>query len=411
MNELSQMLVVKFGGSVLDSESSIERAAMVVKDSHERGNGVIVVVSAMKGVTDSLLEFSKEAKPSMSPSTLDDLLSHGERTSARLFAAALQRRGVEAVIVDPDSKLWPIVTDETHLDANPLIEESRELVRSMIVPLVKEGKVLVVCGFIGRSTSGKITTLGRGGSDTTAILLGMCLGAKEVVLIKDTEGVFSSDPDKVENPFFVESLEGDEAERLASGGAKFLQAKSLRFKPEGMRVRITSLDKIESGTVIEGELPDLAARLEQERVTMITVVGSAASRIESIVELTRAVERAHAKLLSLSLETNSVILYVAGGKDITEIVHDVVARKGVGKAVSTFEGLGMLTVYGKGLETTPGLVQRLTQPLARSGMNLYGIMTISSSIRVFIQASQGAAALELVKKALIVTEEPDEGRT
>ncbi|TLY16290.1 MAG: hypothetical protein E6K86_04610 [Thaumarchaeota archaeon] len=407
LNESSRIVVVKFGGSVLDSESSVDKAAKVVKDSHERGDGVIVVVSAMKGVTDSLLEFSKHSNPSMPPSKLDDLLSLGERASARRFAAALQRGGVEAVIIDPDSKLWPIVTDETHLNANPLIEESRELVRSLIVPLVNEGKVLVVCGFVGRSTTGKITTMGRGGSDTTAIFLGRCLGAKEVVLIKDTEGVFSSDPDKVENPYFVQSLEGDEAERLASGGAKFLQAKSLRFKPEGMRVRITSLDKIESGTVIEGELPDLAAR-------MITVVGSAASRIESIVELTRAVERAHARLLSLSLETNSVILYVAGGRDITEIVHDVVTRKGVGKAVSAFEGLGMLTVYGKGLETTPGLVQRLTQPLARAGINLYGIMTISSSIRVFLQSSQAAAALDMVKKALIAKEEEDEqgeGRT
>ena len=415
LNELSRIVVVKFGGSVLDSESSVDKAAKVVKDSHERGDGVIVVVSAMKGVTDSLLEFSKHSNPSMPPSKLDDLLSLGERASARRFAAALQRGGVEAVIIDPDSKLWPIVTDEIHLDANPLIEESGELVRSLIVPLVNEGKVLVVCGFVGRSTSGKITTMGRGGSDTTAIFLGRCLGAKEVVLIKDTEGVFSSDPDKVENPYFVQSLEGDEAERLASGGAKFLQAKSLRFKPEGMRIRITSLDKIESGTVIEGELPDLAARLEQESVTMITVVGSAASRIESIVELTRAVERAHARLLSLSLETNSVILYVAGGRDITEIVHDVVTRKGVGKAVSAFEGLGMLTVYGKGLETTPGLVQRLTQPLARAGINLYGIMTISSSIRVFLQSSQAAAALDMVKNALIAKEEEEEeqgeGRT
>src|SRR3989441_11370533 len=147
-----------------------------------------------------------------------------------------------------------------------------------------------------------------------------------------------------------------------------------------MRIRITSLDKIESGTVIEGELPDLAARLEQESVTMITVVGSAASRIESIVELTRAVERAHARLLSLSLETNSVILYVAGGRDITEIVYDVVTGEGGGKGGSAFEGLGMLTGYGKGLRKTPGLGQRLTQPLGPAWVNLDRKKTFSSAI-------------------------------
>jgi len=405
INETSPIVVVKFGGSVLDSEHSIARAASLVHDAHERGSGVIVVVSAMKGVTDHLVEISRKVNPGIEASSLDELLSLGERTSVRLFAAALGGIGLEAVTVEPDSELWPILTDDVHLNANPLVEKSRERVRSMILPILESGKVPVVCGFIGKTVSGKITTLGRGGSDTTAVILGKCLDAKEVVLIKDTEGVFSSDPDKVENPQLVETLDGEEAASLAAGGARFLHSKALQFKPEGLRIRITSLDKFDSGTVIEGEIPDLAARLEQQSVTMITVVGTASSGLESILALTRAVEGAGAKVLSLSLEPNSVILYAADGTNLTRIVHEILLKGKVGKAASTFEGLKMLSVYGKGLETTPGLVQRLTQPLARAGINLYGIMTISSSIRAFVHSSEASKALELVKEALIAKEE------
>ncbi len=401
INESAQIVVVKFGGSVLDSSNSLDRAASLVRDALGRGNAVVVVVSAMKGVTDNLIELSKMVNPTIEPSSIDELLSFGERTSARLFTAALRRAGVKALTVEPESEFWPIMTDDTHLDANPLVEESLRRVKSLIIPLLNEGKVPVVCGFVGKSMSGEITTLGRGGSDTTAVVLGKCLQAREVVLIKDTEGVFSSDPDIVDNPYMLESLDGVEAERLTSGGAKFLHPKALQFKPEGLRIRITSLDKFESGTVIEGEIPDLAARLEEGNVTMITVVGTAGVGVESIMELTRAVEGVGAKTLSLSLEANSVILYVAGGRGLAKAVHEVVARKKIGKASSTFEALRMLTLSGKRLETTPGLIQRVTQPLARSKINLYGILTISSSIRIFVHSSQAEVALELMRKAMV----------
>jgi aspartate kinase len=401
INASTQIVVVKFGGSVLDSTQSVSRAASLVHDALGRGNAVVVVVSAMKGVTDNLIELSKMVNPKIGPSSIDELLSFGERSSARLFTAALRRAGVNALTIEPESEFWPIVTDGNHQDANPLVEESTRRVKSLIVPLLSEGRVPVICGFLGKSMSGKITTLGRGGSDTTAVVLGKCLQAREVVLIKDTEGVFSSDPDAVDNPYILETLDGVEAERLASGGAKFLHSKALQFKPEGLRIRITSLDKFDSGTVIEGEIPDLAARLEEGSVTMITVVGTAGVGVESIMELTRAVESVGAKMLSLSLEANSVMLYVTGGRGLAKAIHEVVARKRIGKASSTFEALRMLTLSGKRLETTPGLIQRVTQPLARAKINLYGILTISSSIRVFVHSSQAEAALEMMKKAVV----------
>ena len=236
-----EVTVVKFGGSVLENERSMEQAAQLVVDTAEKGFGVVVVVSAMKGVTDQLIALAKKVDPKMEASLMDELLASGEKTSARLMAGDLAGHGIRSVVVDPESPYWPIVTDSRHLDANPMMDLSREKAQEAIAPLLREGRVPVVCGFLGRAVDGKTTTMGRGGSDTTAVVLGSGLDATEVILIKDVEGVYSSDPDKVRNPQFIKSLNGEEAEMLAAGGAKFLHVKALRYQSSGLRLRVTSL--------------------------------------------------------------------------------------------------------------------------------------------------------------------------
>ncbi len=398
-----EIIIVKLGGSILDTEQAISRAADLVKSAHDRNVGVVVVVSAMKGVTDQLLALSKKVNPDIAPSMLDEVLSLGEKTSARLVAAALAAVQLEPVVVDPQSPHWPIITDDNHLDANPIMEESKRKTNELILPLIQEGKVPVVTGFLGKTAGGEITTLGRGGSDTTAVVLGSCLGAREVVLIKDVDGVFSSDPDKVSNPQLLDSLEGDEAEMLAAGGAKFLHVKALRYQTKGTRIRVTSMDKLDSGTVIHGELSDLQLELSAEKVTMITMVGLTAAKMESIAKLSEALREAGGTLLALSMESHSALFYVAGGQNVLDTIHQVLVRENLGKAVSSFDGLAMITIKGRAMETESGLVQRVTQPLARSGTNLYGVVTIMSSIMIFVSKSQAEKAVELIRAAIMVS--------
>ncbi len=400
--EDKETIVVKFGGSMLEDEKAITQAAGLVRDVVAKGIGIVVVVSAMKGVTDQLLGLSKKVNPEMDAALIDELISSGERTSARLMAGALSGHGIKSVLVDPDTPYWPIVTDNRHLDANPLIDVSRTRAQERIMPLLKEGKVPVVCGFLGKTEDGRTTTLGRGGSDTTAVLLGNILDAKEVVLIKDVEGVYSSDPDKVRNPQFIESLNGEEAEMLAAGGAKFLHVKALRYQGGGIRIRVTSLDKLNAGTVIKGDLDAINLEIFPQGVSMITVVGLDQRKLESVSQLTKAVRADGGALLAMSLESTAAIFYVAGGKNILGEVHNVLVGEAIGKAVSSFDGLSMITVKGTALETESGVIQRITQPLAREGINLYGIVTIRSSIRVFVSSNQAQKALDLLKEAMVV---------
>ena len=182
-----------------------------------------------------------------------------------------------------------------------------------------------------------------------------------MILVKDVEGVYSSDPDKVTNPQFIESLNGEEAEMLAAGGAKFLHVKALRYQSSGLRIRVTNLEKLDAGTVIKGELSPVQVEMLGEGVSMITFVGLNPEKTESIIRAAQAVREAHGDLLALSLETNAAIFYVGGGENVLESVHQVLVEDKIGKAVSEFPRLSMITVKGAALETERGVVQRITE--------------------------------------------------
>ncbi|MBI2127375.1 MAG: hypothetical protein HYU02_08730 [Thaumarchaeota archaeon] len=154
---MTDILVIKLGGSVLRDEVSLRKAAGVVKEVVQKGFRPAIVVSALKGMTDNIIAATKKTNPDASAQEMDEAMSMGERTTARLFASALVAEGLEPVVVDPDSEYWPIVTDDRFTDANPLVEETKGNVQQKIKPLLEEGKVPVMCGFIGRTDDGRIT--------------------------------------------------------------------------------------------------------------------------------------------------------------------------------------------------------------------------------------------------------------
>ncbi|MDG6938818.1 MAG: hypothetical protein JRN39_00205 [Nitrososphaerota archaeon] len=402
MNESPDVVVIKFGGSVLDGDGKVAQAAELIRRLRAKGRAAVVVVSALKGVTDQLLSMATKTDATISPERLDDILSIGEKTSARLMAAALEKESIQSVVVDPDSPFWPIVTDGRHLDASPELQECRARGQNLLLPLLKDGKVPVVCGFLGKAKDGTTTTLGRGGSDTTAVLLGNCLGASEVVLMKDVEGVFSSDPDRVETPRLLKTLDGEEAGLLANGGAKFLHSKALRYQKKGMRIRITALESPEAGTVIEGGFPDVRVERSEEPVSMITLVGVDITNLRSLAEVVESVKANGSSVLGMLLEPKSALLYVSDGKSVLNSVHKALLRGDLGKAVSSFDGLSMITIRGSALETKPGPIGRIVRPLSEAGVNIYGVVTISSSVRIFVSADRSESAVKMIESALAV---------
>lgn len=397
-----EIIVIKFGGSVLKDDKTIGKSANLILELYEKGLRPLVVVSALKGTTDNLLKLAKTLNSETPPEMMDQIISMGERTSARLFSAALASKGLKPTIVDPEFENWPIITDDTHLDSNPNYDETKKQVTTKILPMLENGEVPVVGGFIGKTKKGKITTFGRGGSDTTGILLASCLDAKEIILVKDVETVFSSDPDVVESAVPLKNLDSEEAFLLSSGGAKFLHTKALSYNRSGVKIRISSLENSgKLGTTINGGIIDLLVEPSPDPVTMVTIVGDKVLNSDQIRKLMSSINNIDGQILSLTLDTKSTILYVVHGKNLVANIHKIVMENNLGKAVSFFEDLRLILVKGSALETIPGLIQRVTQPLARKNINLFGLVTISSSIRLFVSKNQVDKTLPLLRTALL----------
>jgi aspartate kinase len=395
------ILVVKFGGSVLRDEKSSKQVADMLKKAYERGFRIVVVVSAMKGVTDQLLSMAKATNPNMPDDMLAEILSMGERTSARLMAASLNGKGLKAIFVDPMHELWPIISHGPYLDADVDLEKSAKLVNEKIVPLLNDGYVPVVCGFIGRNEEGKIQTLGRGGSDTTAVVLGNLLNAKEVILVKDVGGAFSADPKKASNAKLIKELDMEEAMLLSIGGSKLIHSKAFKYLKDNVKLRITSLSlDIDGGTVIQGVAPELEIEVSKNDISMVTLVGKGLSSNGSLSKITESIKNANALLHSISMDNRAIIAYVEGGKDVYGKVHEVAIREGLGKATSYFENLKEISIRGRALELEPGYIQKVTEPLGKEGINIYGMVTIANSIKLYLAEKDVEKAVKLIKQAL-----------
>lgn len=366
-------VVVKLGGSVLSSPEDFIRAAEVVKRDFEAGNEMVLVVSAMKGQTDSLIEMARRVRAS--GEMLDAVAGLGEVLSARLMAAALESLGVPSVAVDPCSPLWPIYTDGSHGDANPDMHMTCGAVISNIAPLIGK-KVPVICGYIGRTKEGKLTTLGRGGSDTTAVVLASCLKADEVILVKDSKGIMSADPKLIDKAVSISKLDAEEALALSMGGAKVLHHKALRYMSPALRIRVVSIEEgsfTRGGTIVEGHIPELRVDVHDRPVCMLTLI------LNGDYPEVRL-----GGLISESKLDRAMILYLDGSpEEAVRELHDLVER-GVVKAISVKKDLAMVKVWGGSIEEIPGVISKVSEPLASMGINIYGLQTVHNKIAIFL---------------------------
>ncbi|MGK2230121.1 MAG: aspartate kinase, partial [Methanobacteriota archaeon] len=208
-------IVAKFGGTSVGTGERMRKAAESIADVVDAGDEACVVVSAMGKTTDMLIEeMEKVADDGPRDEDADEIVSMGERTSVRMFKTALGDLGVDSFFVEPGDDDWPVVTDEAgEVDEKETHRRVQRLGERM------EDAVPVVCGFLGETDDGTLTTLGRGGSDTTAMLIGNHLGADEVVIVTDVEGIMTGDPSNVERAKSVDSISVDEMQDLSIRGA------------------------------------------------------------------------------------------------------------------------------------------------------------------------------------------------
>ena len=401
--------MVKFGGASIADGERVKRAASSVARECKKGTRVLVVASAMGDTTDELVETARiSTEGRVSAIELDDIMAMGELTAVRIFAAALRSQGVNARYIDPLHEEWPVVTSDEFGGARVDLAKTKRRTKRYILPLLERGVVPVICGFLGRDPKGRMTTIGRGGSDITAFLLANCVGADEAVLVKDVDGVMSADPDTIKNARPIERISVEEMRDLAMFGAKVLHLRALQYKHRKIETRIVHFrhgSLSAPGTTITGAGGERVDRvwLHKKPLSMLTVIGEGMQTTSGILaEVTRPLGEANVNILGVSIGPRSFSIYVSEEDErrAVELVHEKVVKHKLMKSVTSERGIAMLVAESERFIETPGVIAELTKPLARSKINIIEIFSSRASISFFVNWADGQRTLELLKEAM-----------
>jgi aspartate kinase len=387
---VSSRVVIKFGGADLSTGEKIARAAeMIVKSPYKE---IVVVVSAMGKMTDNLIDTISHIS-NVSDEDYAEIISMGERASTRVFCSALRALGAKAALIDPANANWPIITDSNFRDSKPDFEKTNALVQKFLAPLLGS-TIIVVCGFLGKDINGRVTTLGRGGSDTTALLLAKSLGADEIILVKQTSGILSADPKIVADARFIDKLDIHEIFDLAQGGAKIVKPEALKYKLPNQRLRIVSFasDNIAvGGTEIAGSFnPNSAEMNSREDLLAINVVCEVTA--ENLREIFKVLHKKPIYGVSSGRRSISVLTSDGNATEVINRLHSVESFK----AISHRENVAMLQINHPMFIDSPGGVARVSSALSREGINIIEVTTSKATINVFIEGSKLKRAMEAI---------------
>jgi aspartate kinase len=385
--------VIKFGGADLATGEKIRKAARMVLESGYRE--IVVVVSAMAGATDSLTKTISEVGSS-DAKDYAEIVSMGERTSARIFCSALWSMGAQAEYFDPSQEGWPIITDSNFRDALPDMDKTCELVRRFVEPLLGT-KIVVFCGFLGRDENGNVTTLGRGGSDTTAMVLGNCLKADEVVLVKETEGVMSADPKVVQEAKPLRNLSIHEMLALSHGGAKIIKAEALKYKRPDQTLRVVNYlnGNLSGGTEISGVFNSNSCEMDEKRgLSAISII----CNIEPANVSRIIASFGNRPIYGISTGKTSLTVFTSS-EDPKTLVTELHGLD-VCKALSLRANVGLIELTHPSFIDSPGSVAKVSGALASKNINIIEVTSSKATISIFVDEKVIEDALKVVRDVI-----------
>ena len=382
-----RIVIQKYGGSSVADPDKIKRVAARVADAYRRGDSVVVVVSAMGKTTDSLIQLAHSVSQSPRGRELDVLLSTGEQVSMALLCMALQDMGIPAISLTGSQV--GIVTDATHTRAR-IIQVEREKLRRHL----EEGRVVVVAGFQGVDRNGDITTLGRGGSDTTAVALAAALGAPECEIYTDVDGVFTADPRIEPSAELIPEISYDEMVEMAGLGAKVMQLRSVEFgRRYGVAIHVRNSMNDRTGTWIREVRP-----MEEPLVRAIT---HSADEVKIVLKGVPDVPGIAAKVFRALANENirlDMIIQAMGTGQVNDIAFTVtredfpaarIAAERVcaevgGREVLCVDDIAKVSVVGAGITQDASVAADMFEALAAEGINIDMISTSGSRISCII---------------------------
>lgn len=394
-------LVLKFGGSSVAGSERLKAVAQRIVAAREAGSRVVAVLSAMGDTTDELIGLAHEVSPAPHPRELDMLISVGERISCALAAMAIHDLGHEAISLTGSQA--GIVTDTAHGKAKIVDIRAKRIHEAL-----DEDKIVLVAGFQGVSTGQEITTLGRGGSDTTAVALAAALGAESCEIFTDVEGVFTADPRIVPGAYKLPAVSYEEMLEMSASGAKVMALRSVEFaRNHGVRLHVRSTFSGAEGTWIQEEdqrmlekaiISGVTHDTSEAKVTVIGVPdrpGIAARIFRALADAGVNIDMIVQNVSENGLTDISFTLPETDLRTAEPILE--AASRDVGAAGFTQDsGIAKVSLIGAGMRSHPGVAAEMFEALAENEINIEIISTSSIRISCVIRAADVERAVRAV---------------
>jgi aspartate kinase len=400
------LIVQKFGGTSVANPDRIKNVASRVAKYHAAGDQIVVVVSAMSGVTDNLIGLAKQIMPLPNEREMDMLLATGEQMTIALTAIALHALGVPAVSLTGAQA--GIVTDGVHTKA-----KIQNITPRQVHALLKQGNVVIVAGFQGQSMEGQITTLGRGGSDLTAIALASALKSDLCQIYTDVDGVYTADPRIVPDARKLAEISYDEMLELASLGAKIMQSRSVEFaKKFAVTFEVRSSLNENPGTLVKQESPSMEGVVirgvsldkNQAKITLVAVPdrpGVAAHVFRTIADANINVDMIVQNISHNATAPATDLSFTVDKPDLLKaqkIIETLKDKIGFHQVIAD-ERIGKLSIVGVGMRSHPGIAARMFEALADAGVNIGMISTSEIKVSVVIDLAKAEEAMRAVHAA------------
>lgn len=397
------LIVQKYGGTSVGNPERILNVARRVITTQEAGNQVVCVVSAMSGVTDGLIKLARDVSANPTEREMDVLLATGEQTTIALTAMAINALGKKAVSLTGAQA--GIVTDGVHTKAKIANITPKALHRHL-----DDGCIIIVAGFQGETADGRITTLGRGGSDLTAIALASAIKADLCQIYTDVDGVYTCDPRLVPTAQKIDVISYDEMLEMASSGSKVMQSRSVEFaKKFGVVFEVRSSFNQNPGTIVKEESKTMEAVVvrgvsvekNQAKVTVTNVPDRPGTAARIFTALADAGVIIDMIVQNISMQGTTDISFTLNKDELPKVqaaIGGVVQEVGAGGMVAK-ENIAKLSIVGIGMRSHSGVAARLFEALSAGGINIQMISTSEIKTAVIIDEAHIAEAANLAHEA------------
>uniref|UniRef100_A0A7V4E390 ACT domain-containing protein n=1 Tax=candidate division WOR-3 bacterium TaxID=2052148 RepID=A0A7V4E390_UNCW3 len=404
---MKNIKIFKIGGSMLEKPTDFLKIGKKIVENYPDSK-ICIITSAMKGKTDNLIETFKNAVPKPNFWDFEKFIPLGEIESSLLFESVFNYLNISAKSILPWHKEWPLyisfISKRNFLEKGinekrnfKILEKSKLKIKKYVLPLFKNYKVIIFPGFIAKDIRERILTLGRGGSDISAILIAKLIGSKEVIFLKDTGGVMNADPKLFQKPKKIKIIELQKLALLASSGAKILNPIALKYADNIRKIKITSPES-KSGTNVKFEEDTIY--VEKEMLSVLTFIGEKFPQTPGILyRISKILYENKISIYSITISDSIIAIYLK--EEEAEIAYKILYP-----LLSEIENLKILNIK-KGIKkivlrslkfiNEPGIIKKFVTPISKEGINIWEILTVHTDIMIFVEKEYANKTFEILK--------------